>query len=75
MNITSIKDNKQVVKHHEFGPSKTQDTKAMHHCRSIAGHKLGNTFLCGGENTHVSLLRFDLSLKEEPLHLEAIATF
>lgn len=75
LNVTSIETQKFIVKYNSFGSSKTIDSDALHACRSVKGHPLGNVFLVGGENSNVAMIHFDPTAKYESWLLEARGTY
>lgn len=58
-----------------FGKAKTDDSNALHCCRSIPNHPKGNVFLCGGENSKVVTIQFDPEAKYESWLLESQGVF
>lgn len=63
------------MKYQNFGTSKTDDTNALHACKSVKGHPRGNVFLCGGENSKVVSIHFDPAAKYESWLLESQGVF
>jgi len=71
LNITSIATQKVLLSYKNFGTPKTDESNALHCCRSVKGHPDGNFFLVGGENTKTVGIHFDPTAKFESQFLES----
>lgn len=71
LHITSIATQKHMLEYHNFGVAKTDESNAIHSCKSVKGHPDGNFFLVGGENSKTVGIHFDPSAKFESQYLEA----